>query len=273
MNYDSIAEAYLTSNIDIHSIPCADISHHHKPELNESVNSWVNQDRPVDNRYTTEHISRLRTIVPYWSEKDPYEPLSRAHDAALTDQSHARAIHAYINGSLGDEDFSTGSEMVNRHLLEAHQYKVEPRRLFSFPQSGLHLNLDHLDAALRTNRLNGPLVTYSGLGFNPGRLLSDSGLLHLPAYTSSSTNKIVALRYTTPDSQGLHILRIHHTRGSTGFYVGDNQDYSDFAQKEHIMPRGVTIKVNPVPDIHQDPTGTKLHVWNARRLLSLEKNK
>ena len=272
MNYDPIAEAYTNSKIDIHSLPVADISHHHtKDNLDESINSWVNSGKPKDQQYGTEKLSNLRTVVPYWKEKDPYEPLAKVHTDNLVEPRHAMAVHAYINGSLGDEDASTGSEVVNKHLLESHKNKTEPKKFFAFPESGLNLNLNDLDEALKVNKLHGPLVTYSGLGFNPRHVMSESGLLHLPAYTSSSTHKVVALRYTTPDKEGIHVLKIQHHKGATGLYIGDNDDYSGFMQKEHIMPRGVTLKIDPNPEIHEDSTGNKLNVWKARRLASLEK--
>jgi len=273
MKYDLIAEAYINSSIDIDSLPVADISHHHKPDnnLDESMNSWINSGRDYDNRYTSNKLKLLRTIAPYWKEKDPYEILAKAHDSAITEPRHSHAIHAYINGSLGEEDISTGSEIVNKHLIKSHIDKTEPNKFFSFGESGLDLNLNDLDEALKLNKLNAPLTTYSGIGFNPKKLMTEKGLLHLPAYTSSTTNKAVALRYTVPDSDGVHVLQITHHKGATGFYVGDNEDYSPFMQKEHIMPRGITLKINPVPEIHEDDEGNKLNVWKAKRLASLEK--
>ena len=56
-------------------------------------------------------------------------------------------------------------------------------------------------------------------------------------------------------------------------YIGDSEVYRLFYQQEHLMPRGVTIQINPIPEIHEGKDGKKLHVWKAKRLLSLEKNK
>lgn len=275
MKYDLIAEAYLNSKINIDEIPCVDISHHKTTKnINESIYDWVNKGRkfdPIniknvsDRRYTTE------------DDVDFYSDLAKEHSRNLN-SSHEDAIRAYVTGGL-DAGHETGSGEVNAHLIESHIKKTPIKKTFDFsrdddpdyPSQTLHI--DHLDDALSLNKLDKQLITYSGLGFNPAHIMKDN-LLHLPAYTSSSTNKQVALIYARPDNNGDgHILQIHHPKGSTGMYIGDNEDYSPFYQKEHLMPRGVTIKIDQIPEIHEGDDGKKLHVWKAKRLLSLEKTK
>jgi hypothetical protein len=274
MKYDLIAEAYLNSKIDIRKLPVADISHHRsKKYISESVYDWVNKGSEID-PVNINNVSDKK--YPSIDNPDIYSNLSKEHSKNISGR-HANALRAYVTGGL-DAGHETGSGEVNKHLIDSHINKTPINQSFHFsndddPENGQTLNINDLDDALNQNKLHKNLVTYSGLGFNPSRIMQNN-LLHLPAYTSSSTSRHVALIYARPDeNMDAHILEIHHPKGSNGMYLGDNEDYTPFYQKEHLMPRGVTIQINPIPEIHEGKDGNKLHVWKAKRLLSLEKNK
>jgi hypothetical protein len=40
-----------------------------------------------------------------------------------------------------------------------------------------------------------------------------------------------------------------------------------FGAKEHLMPRGTTLKINPKPEVHTDNLGVQMHIWKATRVL------
>ena len=207
-----------------------------------------------------------------WFVEYPHKQLSFEHRARIN-RDHSEALDAYMVGGFASGE-KTGSRSVNQHLIEAHKNKTPIQKVFTFRKSPQHeaeftLNLDHLDDALKQNTLEEPLTTYSGVGFNPSHIMKNN-LLHLPSYTSSSTNKVVATAFAQPQGNDRHIIQIEHPKGSTGFYIGNYRAFNLF---EHVMPRGVTLKINPQPDIYEDSTGKKLHVWKAKRLLSLENQK
>ena len=252
-------------------VPAADISHHHpKKHLNESMlthwlNDKVDYDHQVSDLTLGKHITHLHG--PTYEMPDPHAALAEEHCANL-DPYHHHSVMAYITGGLED-GHDTGSAYVNEHLLKSHKSKRTPKKVFKFgdDEFGPELHLDHLDEALERNTLDKKLVTYSGVGFNPKELAGENGKIFLPAYVSSSTSKAVALMYAKPDkNQVHHMIQITHPKGSTGLYIGDNEDLSSFRQKEHIMPRNSMIKIHPEPEVHTDNMGNELHVWKATRI-------
>lgn len=252
-------------------IPYADISHHHpKKHLNEGkIEDWINHKQPWEHQVNNFNFdTSIDSIRPKtYSTPDTHSELADEHLANL-DGLHRNSVHAYINGGLEDGD-ETGSFRVNDHLIKSHRAKKKPKTEFNFGDKGypLHLNLEHLDDALEQNKLEKPMTTYSGIGFNPEELLKGGDQLHLPAYTSSSSNRGVAVLYSKPDKdRTYHVLQIHHPAGSTGLYIGDRDDFSPFSQKEHIMPRNTTLKINKNPVEHTDNLGVKMKIWKATRI-------
>lgn len=242
---------------DIKNAPIADISHHRtiedKKKLDESIRDWTED-------------SKAKMV------SDSLEPLSHEHYANLKPH-HITAIDAYITGGLEDED-ETGSRSTNQHLIEAHKYNEEPSKHFKFgsdsdgnPTKELHL--DHLDDAIKQNKLSKSITTYSGISFDPRHLMDATHILHMPAYTSSSSDRSIANIYARPiDGQNKHIIKITHPKGSTGVYIGNNDKLSVFYQSEHLSPRNMKISINPEPEIigPKFPNGKTLHIWHAKRI-------
>lgn len=254
-------------------IPFADISHHHhRKHLNEGkIEDWVNHKQPYDQQVNNFNFdTSIDSIRPKtYAAEDTHKDLADDHLSNL-DGHHREAVESYIMGGLEDGD-ETGSFRVNDHLIKSHRAKKEPKKEFHFGSDEdfqRYLNLDHLDEALEINKLDKPMTTYSGIGFNPKDIMKDGNMLHLPAYTSSSTNRGVAVLYAKPDKDRVyHVMQIHHPTGSSGLYIGDRDDFSPFMQKEHIMPRNTTLKINPKPEVHTDNLGVQMHIWKATRVL------
>ncbi len=254
-------------------LPFADISHHHhRKHLNEGkIEDWVNHKQPYDQQVNNFNFdTSIDSIRPKtYAAEDTHKDLADDHLSNL-DGHHREAVESYIMGGLEDGD-ETGSFRVNDHLIKSHRAKKEPKKEFHFGSDEdfqRYLNIDHLDEALEINKLEKPLTTYSGIGFNPKDIMKGGNMLHLPAYTSSSTNRGVAVLYAKPDKDRVyHVMQIHHPTGSSGLYIGDRDDFSPFMQKEHLMPRGTTLKINPKPEVHTDNLGVQMHIWKATRVL------
>lgn len=267
-----VNEEYTINEAKETRIPFADISHHHhKKHLNEGkIEGWINHKQPYDSQVNNFNFdTSIDSIRPKtYSTEDTHKDLADDHLSNL-DGHHREAVESYIMGGLEDGD-ETGSFRVNDHLIKSHRAKKEPKKEFHFgPDKDFqrYLNIDDLDDALEINKLDKPLTTYSGIGFNPKDIMKEGNLLHLPAYTSSSTNRGVAVLYSKKDKDKVyHVMQIHHPTGSTGLYIGDRDDFSPFMQKEHIMPRNTTLKVNPKPEIHTDNMGVQMHIWKATRV-------
>jgi hypothetical protein len=157
------------------------------------------------------------------------------------------------------------------HLLDAHRAGKEPDAVFHHQPEDedediKEIHLAHLDSAVEKNTLEKPMTTYSGIGFDPAKIMNDKGHLHIPCFTSATLHRGVALMYAAPTDSGHHVIQIRHKKGSAGLYIGDNEDLSPFMQKEFIMPRGTTLKIDKTPEIHHDASGTPVHVWKATRI-------
>lgn len=269
-----VASAEYVFDLDDRKLPYADISHHRKQNhIHEgAIIDWVNKTQPYDHElpnFTLSTPAANSLSSPVYDTPDEHAELAHEHALNL-DSHHYHSVDAYITGGLED-GHETGSKHVNDHLINAHKAKRQPKKEFAFGEDEDFqkvLNLDHLDDALSKNKLEKQLTTYSGIGFHPQKLMKDGNMIHLPAYTSSSTNRAAALMYAKKDEDGVHhVIQIKHPKGSTGLYIGDNEDFSPFYQKEHIMSRNSTIKVNPTPEEHMDNMGNKVHVWKATRIL------
>lgn len=227
-----------------------DISHHHSKKV-------VKEDFDKDFTYDHEH---------YGEDFGTEEHMEKTHARNLSHEHHD-AVNGYVCGGL-DHGHETGSYEVNHYLLRQHRKgaEVPKNHTFSYKnedgEETHKVNISHLDDAIAQNKHEHGLMTYSGLRFNPKDHMNEHGELHMPAYTSSSTRLDIAKGYS--EQGGKHILRIHHPAGSTGLYMGNNEDLTPFGQHEHLAPRGMTIRV------HSNPTVTKSGhtIWHADRITS-----
>ena len=71
--------------------------------------------------------------------------------------------------------------------------------------------------------------------------MNSEGILHHPAYLSTSLNKSTAKRFSPHDNKNeKNVLKIHVPEGSSGSYVG----HISFnpKEKEFILPAGTNLK-------------------------------
>jgi hypothetical protein len=259
------AEVVLTGN----QLPCADISHHKSKDqlLEQDLSNWTKQHTNYENPDLHKNVGRGSVGSFVYGAEDEHKELADEHVSNLEPHEHD-AANAYITGGL-ESGHESGSKEVNTHLIESYKNGTVPKKHFEFGEDEEYkrtLNLDDLDSAVTKNKHPKKLVTYSGIGFDPGEHVGEKGVLHLPAYTSSSTNKAVALMYTKGHmDSGRHVLEIHHPKGSTGLYIGDNDYLSPFGHKEHIMPRNSRLKIDKEPTSYFDNNGETVNVWKATR--------
>lgn len=163
--------------------------------------------------------------------------------------------------------YTASSTPLNKMLYAAH--KNNTQHPMSFEISGRH-NFTHdlhgIDAAVSRNKLKYELTTYSGISWHPHDKMDADNIVHLPAYTSTSTNKTIAHNFAkmhkTHRDVPVHVLKIRHPEGSSGMFTHNDTTISHFElEDEYIMPRKSTIRVNPVPEVHGN-----LHVWHSERI-------
>lgn len=162
--------------------------------------------------------------------------------------------------------YTEHSRQLNHHLLEQYKAGVEPGDTFQ------KHNITHLDDVLNDRPLRHDLHVYSGVEFHPGEEAAKDPerKLHLPAYTSTSTNKSVAFGFTKghADKDGNmhnHVLHIHLKPGQKGNYFGERAALGN--EYEFLLPRNTTLKIHPEPSVlpegahHANPHPT--FIWHA----------
>ena len=174
--------------------------------------------------------------------------------------------------------YTAASRPVNKELFNRYE-SGNTSPLDKFDVNSNRYNFTHdlkgLDAAISRNKLKHELVTYSGVGEHVIARKNQEGLLHLPAYTSTTVDKSTAHHFADSNRKNfknLHILRIVHPEGSAGVYTHNDADITQYAtESEYVMPRGTTLHIKDSPEIYHDDHGNRVHVWTAHRLLEHEK--
>jgi hypothetical protein len=117
----------------------------------------------------------------------------------------------------------------------------------------------HLDSALARHTTPHDLSLYSSTRHDPRTMKNAKGIVHHPAYLSTTIHKPVAMSRDmndSTDSNGdhhLHVLKIHAPKGSPGAYVDHISKHQ--GEYEHILPRGSNLKY------HSTETTSKHNPW------------
>jgi hypothetical protein len=151
--------------------------------------------------------------------------------------THRAGIHNYND--------SHQSKLMNGYLWEKHK---DPE---GFPHNETtETNIRKLDSAIHEFKTPHKLAVYSGTKHDPRELKNSEGIVHHPAYLSTSIDESVGNRFAgynaSKDNQNIaheHVLKIHVPKGHPGVYVpskGSNAFYD--TEKEFILPRGTNLK-------------------------------
>ena len=146
-------------------------------------------------------------------------------------------------------DYTGGSTTHNSTLWRIHTGTL-PKELATHD---MREHIGPLDRALKANKLTSDVDTYSSTRHDPRKMKNENGVVHHPAFLSTSVDPFVAVRKENnaeetelPNGKTRvdhHILHIPVPKGHKGFYVGDNGDYTRFThEKEVILPRGMKMK-------------------------------
>lgn len=168
-------------------------------------------------------------------------------------------------------NYTGGSSKLNKHLFETggDHDKINHDKMMDYGY-----DMRQLDAALDQRKAHKDFHVYSGIPFNPNEVKNTDGLIHLPAYTSTSLKFAKAAAFSRNFSDHddpehtshNHILKIHIPEGSKhGGYIDQHSSYKD-KEHEFLMKRNSIIRVEPVPETHIASNGidhVKVHVWNA----------
>jgi hypothetical protein len=228
-------------------------------------------------------------------------PDQHADHQAMKEHYHAKLLN------LGEKksvlSYMQGSKAMNHRLIDEHVHgpdhpliatyrKVHPAMASKWDDDylekyhGESMRRDFkeadevrqgLDKIMKKPKIKTPhdMHVYTGVSFNPEHLKDNSGLLHLPAFTSTSIDPMVAKNFAMYHSKAkddhMHLLKIHVPKGSAGLYVHSDTTnrihHISFAEKELLLNRNTKMQVHHEPDL--DTYGNldkKIKIWHARLL-------
>jgi hypothetical protein len=173
---------------------------------------------------------------------------------------HKEHVYRYTKASRG----------LNTYLLEKDKAIKNGTPL---PETAIHHQerMKHLDEILGSHPAPKDFMTYTGVSYNPKKLLNENNDLDAPAYISSSISPDMARGFATSlEYNERHILKIPVRKGSTlGAYVdgvshyGKSLENAERTEMEFIHKRGQKYRLDPTPKIYKDSWGGDIHVWTA----------
>lgn len=231
------------------------------------------------------------------SDSDLYSTLKKLH--GYHDQTLHRALSDHYKFSPEHasalDRYTDDSQILNSHIYDYARFNKAGPNVDFLKEHGYDLH--GLDAALSDKPLPHDLQVYSGVRFNPADVKNESGLIHLPAYTSTSLYPHVAVPFSTghadhdhdKDITHHHILRINLPSGSMhGAYIAHHSPAdndiktssgvmkpNETGEREFLLGRGAIIRVDNAPyDQHTSKTQiirdrqkithtSKFHFWDA----------
>ena len=189
-------------------------------------------------------------------------PLHTQHNALMPEQK--RHVMEYTSKGVF-QGAETGSREINRYLIAQHRAGNAPPSKFIY-HDGHEVNLDEIDNAIASVKLNQPLVTFSGIKYNPHDLMDGKSHVHLPAYTSSSLDPRYAISYGH-NSSAVHMLAIHHRKHQSALYMAPRSGLSAYSEYEILIPRNQLLHITIDESMHGTTSdGTPIKIWKAIRL-------
>jgi hypothetical protein len=215
-------------------------------EPNNAIHASIHTDEHVDSN------TNFETRPPVISNDPMNESLINKLGNKLIE--HYKHPNPYHEETLND--YSNSSETLNDYHWNLHHKKVSKNS--SFEKSS-----KVMDDALSAEKTPHPITLYSGTQADPRKRKNKEGIVHHPAYLSTSISKDVAKGFARSKStqrQGIkeehaHILKINVPKEHNGSYIERISDCP--TEQEFVLPRGVnmkhikTVKSKPTPYYHR----------------------
>lgn len=241
------------------------------------THSFMDDPKLSDRQKLEQHLAVLR------NKSAPY------HLYDFVRQNHASLQKHYNFSDLDAETihkYVTGSSDMNKSLYNGHVIgEIKHGHPVPSGYSAYHIhNGPHLDHILSTRSSPHDAVLYSGIRRNPGKLAGHGGVIHFPAYTSTSIDPEAATPFSrksphhmerdVEDAHNEHILRIHWPKGSSGSYLSSEKTISPGLshEKEFLLPRGINMKIGK-PQVFDSGLNKRVHYWDVHPVSGHEAKK
>ena len=214
------------------------------------------------------------------SDESLTEEIQSSHSYVMDDRYHSdeayedhihetHKLHDDLNDSVSK--YTRKSYFVNSMLHHHYNDKIHDRD-----------HVDHakeIEQSLNKNVSKEHFHVYTGLPHSPFKNVSTvagNHMVHMPAFTSTTTNFRKALIFSQRDDttkhdaavhsgrvepMASHVLKIHVHPGTSIASVRHIAHYSK--ENEMLLNRGYDMRIDPVPTKVHHESDMPLYVWNA----------
>jgi len=179
----------------------------------------------VEDDFNAKHEKQTKEL----EETKPLHDRLTAHYKHF-DQWHLRKLKKY----------SDESEATNNYLWQRHKRRTIGN---GHERGGESSNVQKLDEATQIHKTPEAMTVYSGVQYDPRKKMNKEGIVHHPAYLSTSLRHSIAEGFAynqKDDGATRHVLHIHLKKGTTGAYIGDHSHSPP--EREFLLPRGTNLK-------------------------------
>jgi hypothetical protein len=192
--------------------------------------------------------------------------MKRLNEIVQSDNNIHASIHSdNVAQSTADVagDFSSGAvfESLSDHYKNYNNDDVENLTFFSGNSKDLNsyhwerrnkntpINKNHedtskaLDKTINKNRLDKDHILYSGSRHDPREKMNALGIVHHPAYLSTTPSKLVAQSFAKDNESdnGVNLFKIKVPKGHPAAYIGKHS-WVNPGEKEVLLPRGLNLR-------------------------------
>jgi len=163
------------------------------------------------------------------------------------------------------KDYTTNSSNLNNGLVKLASLK-RPKQHYMY--KSIKENSVKLSQAIKENikPLDHEAHVYSGLGFDPKEHFENGGgIIHMPAFTSTSLNPNITKSFSYPRNKTKHLLHIQLPKGyNKGVYIGANNVSQVKGEKEYLLDYNQKFKLVNHEIKKGDADSTQnIHIWSV----------
>jgi len=195
------------------------------------------------------------------------EILSPSQTMDRANRTHLSILDHYNNYSHEERPHLV-SYMGDSRDLNSYHWEKHKNNLGNLDKLSKQIHEEqtqHIDTAIQRHKTPMKLAVWSGTMHDPRRLMNEQGIVHHPAYLSTSLSeekaKMFAGLHYSDSRPEKHLMKIHIPQGHPGAYVGHFMTRP--TEREFILPRGTNLK-HVKTEVTKDYSGDTYHVHHMR---------
>lgn len=193
---------------------------------------------------------------------------------AMTERVHKVVAPINVSSLSTPEYDAVKSYTARSYMTNDFLHKTATGNKINEPETSDKIK--NIDSALDKHPTNVATSVFTGLKHSPTKLFPVIGdenpdhiMVHLPAYTSTSTSYGAARNFANPvahendadfgiePGRHRHILKLHLPKGTPAMSVMGHTHFEN--EKEILVGRGHNVKINTKPEINVDG----VHIWHG----------